>query len=345
MLDLDLKTLAPREWLEYQRRIHGYDASLVPKDLLTGAVKGLPREAGALVDLYSQLTRGQLDDRTIQVYFNPLRPLLKREEDEVIRNVYFGIYPTFEVNGYATTTPRGDRIVMIHSGLPYTVNCWAQFFVYTLKQGSWDFLDNEKEAFLSLLTHIGRIWKKEIKNFPWRPRSLLPKGKDSWLLSAALTHSAMGFVLGHEIGHILEKHQGYNPGDQTYNHRMEFEADNWGLKICLRHVIVNGSTFPDTYYPKFMLCGPFLALSMIATINDFQGKTHPSVTTRFEKVKAAYQPVLLEILGAEGLSRYKREMDEDFLDRILSIGHRLFERHKLFREIVNEIADLWAIRK
>lgn len=333
----NLKKLSPKEWLEYQRSIQGYDSTLIPKDLLSEAFKNLPKECSVLIDLYSGLTKGQIDDRQIQIYFDPLKKLFTPEENKVISKIYFGTFPTFEVNGYAGKTPRGDKIVMIHSALPFTLNVWANFFLYTIEQESWDFLDEDKEEVINLFCWIAKAWKKDFSILPTRPTSLVPKQKESWQLSSVLTHSAMAFILGHEIGHILEGHKGYNPDDQAYNHNLEFAADTWGLRICLRHVIVNGSQCPNTYFPKFMLIGPYLVLSTIATIQDIQGRTHPAASQRLRKIESSYEELLLKIIGKKGLEIYKQQMDIDFLERTFSIGKKLFDRHKLYGEIVNEI--------
>jgi hypothetical protein len=205
-----------------------------------------------------------------------------------------------------------------------------------------DWLDARSAGLIDFFAHGGAVWNQDIRVIPERPLTLLPKERDSWMLSSVLTHSAMAFILGHEMGHILEGHEGYWPGNSKYNHSMEYAADLWGLRVALRHAVINGSRCPDTYFPKFMLVGPFLALSMIAVIDDVQGTTHPSASSRVARIETNYLPLLLELLGEEGLRRYREEMDHDFLERTISIGARLFDRHKHFAEIINEIGDLHA---
>lgn len=333
-------TLSPREWLEQQRKAHGYDQTPLSAELIAKAVSGMPPEAESLVELYSGMTKGQLDDRQIQVFLEPLLSLLPQAERETIAEVYFGIFPTFSVDAYAATIPGGQKVVMIHSGLPFVVNSWANLFLFTLEQGSWDWLDSRSADLIGFLANVGAVWNAGIRTVRERPRTLLPKKRDSWMLSAVLTHSAMAFILGHEMGHILEGHQGYWPGNPQYNHSMEYTADVWGLRIALRHVVVNGSRCRDTYFPKSMLVGPFLALSMIAVINDVQGTTHPSASSRVAMIERNYLPLLLELLGEEGLRRYREEMDHDFVERTISIGSRLFSRHKHFADLINEIGGL-----
>jgi hypothetical protein len=339
----DSITLSPKEWIEYQRHLRGYEELPLPKDLVTKATKTLPGEHSGLIEQFSQLTRGQLDDRLIQVYLDSVKGVLTAREREAISGVYFGIFPTFEINGFADRTPRGDPIVMIHLGMPLCAHLWANFFLYTLEQGSWDFLDRRPNDVVGLFCLIGSLWEKDL----WKKKmkiisdahSIFPRDEESWLLSSVLTHSAMVFVLGHEVGHIIEGHKGYNPNDPAYNHHMEYSADTWALRICLRYVILSGIAYPDTYYSKFMLLGPYLVLSMTATIMDVQGKTHPSPSERLMKIRNAYEPTIVSILGNEGFQRYKQEMDADFLDRITSIGERLFERHKAFAHIINDMVE------
>jgi hypothetical protein len=335
--------LSPREWLEQQRRAHGYDEKPVPPELIAKAVSGIPPpEAKQLIELYSGLTIGQLNDRQIQLFLQPLLPLLTQAEREIVAPIYFGVFPTFSVDAYGTSLPGGHKIVMVHAGLPFVVNSWANLFLFTLEHGSWDWLDSRSDELIDFFARVGAVWNHDISVFSEGPLALIPKERDSWMLSSVLTHSAMAFILGHEMGHILEGHEGYWPGNSEYNHSMEYAADIWGLRIALRHTVINGSRCPDTYFPKFMLVGPFLALSMIATIDDVQGTTHPSASARLAKIEVNYLPLLLELLGEEGLQRYQEEMDQDFLERTISIGTRLFERHRHFADLISEIGAFQA---
>jgi hypothetical protein len=334
------RTVSPRDWLQQQRRAHGYDNRPVGSDLIAKALERLPHEAGFLIDLYAGLTRAQLDDRHIQMFLQPLIRVLAPPERAIIETVYFGLFPTFSVDAYATATPAGDRMVLVHSGLPSVVGSWAQLFLFQLEQGSWDWLERDAPEVIDLFTWIGSAWNRDIKALPRYPLTLLPKTTESWQLSSVLTHSSMAFILGHEMGHILESHKGYTLANPEHNHRMEYDADQWGLRIAIRHAVLNGSLCPDTLYAKLMLIGPFLALSTIGAIVDVQGTTHPSASSRFERVARSLRPTLLDLLGDEGFRRYAAFMDEDFVERVVSIGERHFARQKLFGEVIRDIGGL-----
>jgi hypothetical protein len=342
----DLQNLSPREWLEHERQTHGCtDRTRTFRraldDLLAQAGEDLPPEYEWLItNRYADHTKDEFDDLQIAVYWEPLKALLSAKEREVLGDVYFGIFPTYSVNAYAGRTPRGDRVVMVHDALPTTVVCWASFFLYTIEQGGTVPNEQEEEV-LNLLCWVAGAWKKNVRQLPLTLPNLMPEAELSQILMGVVAHSAMAFILGHEAGHILERHTGYNPTDRNCNHSLEFAADTWGLRLCLRSVVHNGAKLPIVY-SRHMLLGPYLALATIATITDIQGLRHPSATERLERVVAQYKKLLIEILTPEGFKLYQREMGADFLRNTESIGRKLYARHKAFARLIDKVESALA---
>jgi hypothetical protein len=107
-----------------------------------------------------------------------------------------------------------------------------------------------------------------------RRPDIYPTSQDGWRFSECLALSAIAFVMGHEIGHVLRKHSSYT-GSARDNHRMEFEADRTGLSIAVRYALLKAATMEesDSYYLKFMLYGPLLAVGVISLFGDADSET------------------------------------------------------------------------
>jgi hypothetical protein len=341
MNDIDIKKLNPREWLEYERNRKGYGKFHIEKEEFENILKAVPKNISPIImellKAYDGQEMGQIDDRQIHIFINPLIGILSKKEREIVRQIYFGIFPTFSFDGYAGTTPRGDKIVMLHSGLTYTVNYWAMAFLRSIEEGSDNFLFNDEDDTYNFFGWIAKLWQKDL-DIPVRSPRFMPQNVDSWGFWSVLTHSTVSFILGHEIGHILNRHNSYSNDIKT-NHKIEYEADEFGLFLSLKHSIINGSFTPDTFYTKFMLLGPYLALSIIATIQDCDSITHPSATSRLRLIEKKYESTLIRILGKKRFRLLLNELDEDILIRINSIGNRLFKRHIVYKEIIDEIVN------
>jgi hypothetical protein len=327
--------MAPEEWVENLRTKHGYDDEPEIGFEIFGTTdektEWLQQERCRLERLAKRATEQAVTASRV----DSIRKVMRQEELARMGDVFFGMFPTYSVNAYAGFTPRGDRVVMLHSALPATISAWAKFFLAKVEANSetdrTEHLPTDNDLLL-LCYSIGSAWVPEFKPLipfsgHFTPKTISPVSEDSRSLARVLSESALAFVIGHEIGHILEGHVGYHPTDKTFNHNMEFAADSWGLRLCLRHALRAGVTSDDTFVTKFAMLGPHLAMGTIATIRNVQTGHHPSVDRRFERVQNGVEAELESHLGNRAFHEVLEVLDEDWLLRLRSIGQKLYHQH------------------
>lgn len=334
----ELEKLSPQEWLEYHRRSHGYESVslLGNKNLKKILEMSFPDDAQRLIGKFSTLTQAQLEDALIERYVASLR--FTEKEAHLIKGVYFGIFPTFNLDGYADRTPKGDPIIMLHSGLVMTVMAWCNFTVYNFYEDNAEkFIQENPYVMARFLSAIGRLWKPELEFISDANPFPFSLSENSYFLSLQLVDACMAFIIGHECGHVMEEHHSYT-SDQVYNHNMEFAADAWGLTMCMRHIIFRKTLLP--YDPsRLTFLAPYVVLSMIAVIADIQEMTHPAATSRMEKITKRYRKQFSEFLGKDGFATFKKELGHDFVARTIRIGKTLFERHKRYTHVIDFLAS------
>lgn len=332
---VDLSKMTPEEWVEYLRTKHGCDDEPEIGFEIVGTTdeetEWLQQERYRLERLAKRTTEQAITSARV----DSIRKVMRQEELARIEDVFFGMFPTYSVNAFAGFSPRGDRVVMLHSALPATISAWAKFFLAKMEANSesdpGEHLPTDDDL-LWLCYSVGSAWVPEFKPLipfsgHFTPKTISPISDDSRNLARVLSESALLFVIGHEVGHILEGHVGYHPTDKTFNHNMEFEADSWGLRLCLRHALRAGVTSDDTFVTKFAMLGPHLSMGTIATIRNVQTGHHPSVDRRFERIQDGVEAELEAYLGNRTFHEVLGVLDEDWLLRLRSIGQQLYQQH------------------
>ena len=336
----NLAQMSPKEWFAWTRKKHGGDrAFAMPKSALDAFIARIPNDdrekAREVWTSRYQMTYGEIHDDLMLQYLEQMRPVLKENERAASEKIFFGILETFEFNGYAGYTPRGDRVIVLHQGLGNTLSGWSHWFARSVvEEGGLDYLRRSPEKLVYALEFTLRAWYGRIKP-DMRMPDLYPSTNDGWHLSECLTFSAMTFVIGHELGHILHNHDAYT-ADTEQNHAMEYEADKTGLSICLRHSLLKGSYMPDNYYTKFMLFAPFFALAVMSLLGDSDTDTHPSPTSRRDHLLSMYETEARSLLGPK-YDAVVQEIDEDLFHVIRKNSLSTFGVFAEYRGIMESI--------
>jgi len=343
--------MSPSEWLQYQRKQQGYNEKLIPikavqKELQDRFGK-LPADLQRVLSQYSTFTRADVDDEQIAVQLRTLRRIIKQEEWIRIKDVFIGVFPTYEVDGFAGRTPRGDKIVMLHAGLFVSLSLLADLFVCerdSYNEGE-NFLESNLEAVLQHLACVSKLWVENQTLQAMYSVPMAPTTAESMKHSGAIGIAAATFFLGHELGHIIDAHRNYDWRMQELNHKMEYDADHWGLRFCIRYILFN---LPALYskeiiYSRLSLLGPFLALGLIAAISNERSLTHPSASDRFERIKNIIKDVIRDefnAFSADGdkmYKAYKKSMGEDFEGLTLSLGEKIFKKHISYGNLIRAL--------
>ena len=329
------QSLSPAAWLDHIRTGLGYNKPFRWSTEVDYLINSLPEEdRAAATDVWKSRVGksiASIHDEQFGRYFERIVPALDEVGAGIAATTYFGLYPTYDFNGYAGHTPRGDRIVMLHAGLPHTLSLWSHLCIRQLEQGGgWEVLERHLNLHHELLNYFSALWHET--NIPKIPE-VRPQTPDGWRLSEELTMAAVCFVVGHEIGHIKHAHAGYS-NDVTSNHQQEFEADRYGLHLCIRYTLLYCNRFDDTYFTKMMLFGPFLALAVIALLAPTDSVTHPSAVRRDEFMLDQFSIVLREILR-DRADAFASDTDEHLLDVLKGNARGLIQVGKAMAELVS----------
>ncbi len=344
-----LAELSPREWLAHKRNELGADRLFdAPADQLAQLIERIPAEDR---DVARDVWMARYDkripeihDELMEQYLDFVRPILPEEEKQVIDRTYFGVFPTGRFEGYAGLTPRGDRIVILNEGLPYTISFWSHWYLKTYEQGKVDFLANDPVMLQQALRHILSVWLGRPPLFPIP--DVYPISRDSWALGQVLTMSAISFVLGHEINHIVQNDPDYGP-DREINHRAEFAADLAGTTLSMRAAALY-SAYKDTYFTNYMLFAPFFALGIISLFGNEDSLTHPSPSRRRDHILTNL-PSIWRAVFKDAADAFLEELDENLFSLMAFNSQRLFETFNDYRSLFpivgspDEKADMaWA---
>lgn len=331
--------MSPKEWLQHIRELKGLNKNFcIPKDSLKEFINRIPekfrKNAEKIWFARYNVNISDIHDELMETYLQQIKPILTKDELEIIKNTYFGIFPTCDFNGFAGYTPKGDRIVLLHEGLGYTINFWSHWYLRLLDENGIDYLLKNPTSLEYVLSYILSIWYGK-QNYKTPLPDIYPKTEDSWSLSERLTLSSIAFVLGHEIGHIYYGHNKYS-NNKNHNHKMEFEADLVSLRISIRFSLIKSTLiYSDTYYTKYMLFGPLFALGIMSLFGDSDSLTHPSPSSRRDNIINNIMNEIRTLVGDEKFDVFLEEMDIDLHDILKRNSDRLFEKFKDYREIIN----------
>ena len=158
----------------------------------------------------------------------------------------------------------------------------------------------------------------------------------SWMLAEMMTFSAISFVIGHELGHILHDHTTYTD-DRDANHTMEFKADQLGLSIAIRHSLFKSYALKqDNYFTKFGLFGPLFALAVMSLFGDSSSETHPSLKQRRDKLLASYWSVFSSIF-ADKSQQVWSGIDESLQDILEYNTENLFQIIEMLYGVIRDV--------
>jgi len=281
---------------------------------------------------YSQFTRRELDDESMTRFLSYI--LLSDREHELIKDFYFGIYPTYDYRARMVKEANGRSYITIHNGLIGTIMLFSALEVFQTEPDKFE-LFSKYPTMPVYLSRIGKFWKKHLNEVSFEEFKFPELNEHSWELSQQLTNSAMIFILGHEIGHVLVGTQPY-PNDKEKNYDMEYAADEWAIRICVRHIIFNGSKIPKKFTP-IMLLGPYFAMCTMAAIRDEAGETHPSTTMRLKRISDYYQQCFREHLGRDMMKLYLKELGCNPFPRTKKIAETMLKRYRAYGEMINDI--------
>ena len=337
-MKLPPERMMPRQWLEYLRKKHLPDTPfVVSKSHLEWLLSNLPddaRENARRVWLgrHGRSTYAILDE-LMDRYINEAALGMTQAEFQVTRDVLFAVLPTYDFNGFAGFTPRGDRILILHWGLGMTFSFWSHWYLRLHEEGN-SYITRNEERLFETLRYFARFWY-DADPGPQFP-DIYPRTQDSWELDEAMTRGAISFVLGHEIGHIIQRHRAYGR-DQSKNHPMEFEADRKGLEVAIRLAFFSTATLDkDNYFTKFILFGPLFATAVMSLFGDQPSSTHPSPTIRKERLLLAYEPIL-RCLFKDKYDLMVTETDEDLFNMLRRNADNLFSLFSMFRKTFADI--------
>lgn len=309
--------MSPKEWLQYIRQKKGLDKKFcIPRDSIKNFIKKLPKQnrkdaEKIWLSRYNQ-NISEVYDELMDTYLNQVKPILSKNELDSIKDTYFDIFPTFKVNARVGYTPRGDKIILLHEALGFTINYWSHWYLRSLDENRIDYLLLNPQSLEYALKYILSTWNG-VYNYEATLPDIYPKTEDSWRISEELTLSAIVFVIGHEIGHIYYNHSPYTK-NKIDNHKKEFEADLFGLKISIRFSLLKSSLlYTDTYYTKYMLFGPLFVLAIISLFGDSESQKHPSPSARCGNLLKNYIKLINEILG-DKFDKFLKEIDKDLED-------------------------------
>jgi hypothetical protein len=330
--------MSPGEWLDYQRSLHGIRAVFsIDQNVLEDFLKRVPEPSRAKareVWLGRRGTRtSEVFDELMEYYLAFMKPVLTEEQGRAADATFFGVLPTYDFDGYTGRTPRGDRFVILHNGLGGTVSFWADWHLRTMEDGVDPLGDAGR--LLDALRLMSALWYGRKEELPREFPDIYPRSEDYWGLAECLTLSAVSFVIGHEIGHIVGNHGAYGH-DRAANHEIEFAADQVGLGIALRQALLRPAmTGGDSWHVKFMLYGPLFALAVMSLLGGSASFTHPAPSARRDRLIDAYSRELEAALG-DKVDHLFSFVDHDVLSMLDKNSRGLFARFKLYREILDE---------
>ena len=151
--------MSPKEWLQYIRELKGLNKKFcIPKNSIKELINKLPEKNRKNAEKIWLVRYNQnisdIYDELMDTYLQQIQPIMAKKELERIKNTYFGIFPTCEFNGCAGYTPRGDRIVLLHEGLGYTINFWSHWYLRILDENGIDYLSTNPKSLEYVLKYI-----------------------------------------------------------------------------------------------------------------------------------------------------------------------------------------------
>jgi hypothetical protein len=248
-------------------------------------------------DLYNhslelmKIEYSNLPDSYTEMRKRPLLSAMNTEDRKKCNELFVGLFPTFKIDSGLATTPRGDRIIMMHSAWPLLSDRLGRLIAaYLFSDTDWSDDIIEKQ-----IRTLYNLWYyKDIET------ALLPtidgKSVQDEIIANFIMLGCDLFVLAHEFGHFLKGHKNYT-SNSKFNHSMEFEADELGMQLFL-NVWKSGKFFESTGIhsnvssdplPIYGLIAPFITLSCIGLLNPTSSITHPAPNMRINTLLSKFE--------------------------------------------------------
>jgi hypothetical protein len=325
--------MTPTEWISHER-------SKLDYGLDAGELRGIAREfddplIGPTVAKLCDLSSAERDDKMIQNVLNAMKGGLPAEDTAVLSSVSVFVYPTYKVEGVATRTPRGDRVILLHAGLPLTLSRLSTLELHLHQRG-----DISRSVLLSAVSEISSLWK--ISGGAHGRATALDMhsiNHTDAVLAGAMMLIAMAFVIGHEFGHLFENHGAYSTSDKVVNHKRELFADQWGLRFALRSVFTYIALVEAQPLSvcKYGLLGPFLALGMVAMLAPGESITHPAPSWRRDQIVALMGEIAEGEIGEQALAAFFHSIEDVGFNKTATIGSKLFNKLELYSQLIQTL--------
>src|ERR1700712_5656121 len=132
--------MSPAQWLAHVRSDMGLAEMTTFTDAwletLIGSIPQKDREAARRVWLERRgKPQADLHDELMSQYLKWLLPYLTPKERNVADGHFFALVPTYELNAHHGKTPRGDRLIVLHHTLFYTIAFLTHLYMRLLLQG------------------------------------------------------------------------------------------------------------------------------------------------------------------------------------------------------------------
>lgn len=259
---------------------------------------------------------------------------LTPKERKLMDDVFIGIMPTGLMNAQNIKTSEGNTIIALHSGLLETVDTISRYLPVQIKAdlSTKMFPDNDI-LLLNYLCAIGQLWMPELQNLQYDITALSRLPEASWKRVDMLMKTALAFILGHEIFHLVN--------DQEYsevmseNHTLEFDADFYGLNHAAKvfwkaSAVEDGLSLELTTYA---LLGPYVALATEAIAAKTNSKNHPPSKNRLEQI----DKVLLDAFMRTAKNVQVTKKFENLLVGVKQVGSMFVASHVRYRTILDDM--------
>ena len=284
------------------------------------------------VERLSQLTLFQKDETAVAVLLAEME--LTSEERKFIGGVFVGIMPTNKLNAQKRETPKGDTVLILHAGLLQTLQFISMYLPVQIKGDlSTSTFPDTDLLLLTYLCAIGQLWIPDLINLHCEAEALALLPETSWKRVDMLMKTALGFILGHEIFHLMDG-QLYS-GITSRDHALELKADRYGLDHAARMFWKTLAADPrlSRELASYALLGPYVALAAEALAANPNSKTHPPSPLRLNKINEG-------LLGAFTKASPHVELPEDLKDllqRVGQAGSEFVTRHLDYRKILYDM--------
>lgn len=336
---------AAKQWFEQLQRARGaFRPFPASRDWVDAYLRALPpdfREAARPVwEARFGKTIAEVQNELMAIYLGTTARYLTGDEAHAIRHVLFALYPTYAFEAHVGDTPVGGTAVILHEAIGNVIAFWCHLFTRLSFDGGFAAsLFHESGRMETIIRFLQMSWQGSGANNP-DVFGVYPTDADSWALSEHLCLSAIAFVIAHEIGHIVHGDAGYT-ANRAANHRMEFAADRFGLRLCIRRAMaLSAEEQGDNYVAQHLLLGPFVALAVIALYGEAASDTHPSIGDRIDSLVAALETEIVAILGPEQARDWITWLNPDLTGQFRQIATRRLGIVRAFRQVLEAHAAL-----